>query len=574
VLGGNKYTNPRFFNFNVIQFMKLINWFYSWFNIWFVGISLGCFILAAPIGLVFVSVFFPQTEIWQHLYSTVLSDYILNSLVLAFGVGTLVIMIGTVLAWCIARYEFTGRKQLQWMVLLPMAMPAYIIAYTYTGLLDFAGPIQTLLRETFNWQYGDYYFPDIRSLSGAIIMLSLVLYPYVYMLARTAFSEQPAGLEEVSRSLGVSQRKHFIKVVLPLSRPAILMGAALAMMEAFADYGTVQYFGLSTFTTGIFRTWFGLGNGIAAAQLAAMLTSFVVLLLILEYLSRRKIRYYFQGQRAQQVNRQKLSGSKAFWVPFLCVVPVLFGFILPVLQLLNWASKTYSHQLTSEFWLLLWNSFYLAAIAAITAVTLALLFAYGKRLNPIKPIKSLVAMVNLGYAVPGTVIAIGAMISLSWLDIKINTLTERWFDVSVGLIFSGSLFALILVYSSRFLAVAMHNIDTGLARVKPSMDDAARSLGHKPLQILRTIHVPLMKTSVLSALLLVFVDVLKELPATLILRPFNFNTLAVRAFELASDERLMDAALPALAIVSVGILPVILLTLLMDKPSTDSSQIN
>ncbi|WP_339721636.1 iron ABC transporter permease [uncultured Paraglaciecola sp.] len=553
--------------------MKQINWFFGRFNLWLVTIALGCFILAAPIGLVFFSVFFPQTEIWQHLYSTVLTDYIVNSLVLAFGVGVIVIVIGTVLAWCIARYEFAGRKQLQWLILLPMAMPAYIIAYTYTGLLDFAGPIQTLLRETFNWQYGDYYFPEVRSLPGAIIMLSLVLYPYVYMLARTAFSEQPASLEEVSRSLGVSSRQHLIKVVLPLARPAILMGAALAMMEAFADYGTVQYFGLSTFTTGIFRTWFGLGNGLAAAQLAAMLTSFVVLLLILEFLSRRKIRYYFQGQKAQQVTRQKLTGRKTFWVPFMCVIPVFLGFILPVLQLFLWALKTYSKQVTSEFWLLLWNSFYLAAIAAVTAVMLALLFAYGKRLNPIKPIRILVGIVNLGYAIPGTVIAIGAMISLSWIDIKVNLFTETWFDFSVGLVFSGSLFALILVYSSRFLAVAMHNVDTGLARVKPSMDDAARSLGYKPLQILRSIHVPLMKTSVLSALLLVFVDVLKELPATLILRPFNFNTLAVKAFELASDERLMDAALPALAIVSVGILPVILLTMLMDRPNQLSSPV-
>jgi iron(III) transport system permease protein len=554
--------------------MKFSNWFTSWFNSWYIGIVVGCFILAAPIGLVFVSVFFPQIEIWQHLYSTVLIDYIVNSLALAFGVGVLVIIIGTVLAWCIARYEFTGRKQLQWLILLPMAMPAYIIAYTYTGLLDFAGPIQTLLRETFGWQYGDYYFPDIRTLPGAIIMLSLVLYPYVYMLAKTAFSEQPASLEEASRSLGVSPSKHLFKIVLPLARPAILMGAALAMMEAFADYGTVQYFGLSTFTTGIFRTWFGLGNGIAAAQLAAMLTSFVVLLLIIEYLSRRKIRYYFQGQKPQQINRQKLTGYSAFWVPFICVIPVLLGFILPVLQLFNWASKTYSKQLNSEFWLLLWNSFYLAAIAAITAVILALLFAYGKRLNPSKTIRFFVGVVSLGYAVPGTVIAIGAMISLSWIDIKLNMLTEGGFDITVGLVLSGSLFALVLVYSSRFLAVAMHNIDTGLARVKPSMDDAARSLGHKPLQILKNIHVPLMKTSVLSALLLVFVDVLKELPATLILRPFNFNTLAVKAFELASDERLMDAALPAIAIVSVGILPVILLTMLMDKPSENSKQSN
>lgn len=547
--------------------MPQVNGLYSWFNPWLVSIALGCFILAAPIGLVFASVFFPEIEIWQHLYSTVLADYVVNSILLAFGVGIIVVVIGTALAWCIARYEFAGRKQLQWLILLPMAMPAYIIAYTYTGILDFAGPIQTLLRDTFHWQYGDYYFPEVRSLSGAIIMLSLVLYPYVYMLARTAFSEQPSSFEEVSRSLGVSPRKYLFRVVLPLARPAILMGAALAMMEAFADYGTVQYFGLSTFTTGIFRTWFGLGNGIAAAQLAAMLTSFVVLLLLLEYLSRRKIRYYFQGQKAQQISRHKLTGSKVFWVPFICMLPVFFGFILPVLQLFNWALMTYSKQLTIEFWLLLWNSFYLAAIASITAVVLALVFAYGKRLNPIKPIKFLVSVVNLGYAVPGTVIAIGAMISLSWVDIKLNILTENWFDLSVGLVFSGSLFALILVYSSRFLAVAMHNIDTGLARVKPSLDEAARSLGYKPLQILKAVHVPLMKTSVLSALLLVFVDVLKELPATLILRPFNFNTLAVRTFELASDERLMDAALPALAIVSVGILPVILLTKLMDKSS-------
>ncbi|MBU3003000.1 ABC transporter permease [Paraglaciecola arctica] len=553
--------------------MKQINWPFGRFNVWLIGITLGCFILAAPTGLVFVSVFFPQTEIWQHLYSTVLADYIVNSLILAFGVGLIVIVIGTVLAWCIARYEFTGRKQLQWLVLLPMAMPAYIIAYTYTGLLDFAGPIQTLLRETFDWRYGDYYFPDIRSLSGAIVMLSLVLYPYVYMLARTAFSEQPASLEDVSRSLGVSSRKYLFKVVLPLARPAILMGAALAMMEAFADYGTVQYFGLSTFTTGIFRTWFGLGNGLAAAQLAALLTSFVVLLLILEFLSRRKIRYYFQGQKTQQAKRIRLTGSKAFWVPFICMLPVFLGFICPVLQLFIWASKTYSQQLSSDFGLLLWNSFYLAAIAAFTAVALALFFAYGKRLNPIKSIRTLVGVVNLGYAIPGTVLAIGAMISLSWLDIKLNGLTESWFDLSVGLVFSGSLFALILVYSSRFLAVAMHNVDTGLARVKPSMDDAARSLGYQPLQILRKIHLPLMKTSVLSALLLVFVDVLKELPATLILRPFNFNTLAVKTFELASDERLMDAALPALAIVCVGILPVILLTLLIDKPTQITTQI-
>ncbi|MGS2720598.1 ABC transporter permease [Paraglaciecola aestuariivivens] len=538
---------------------------HDWFNPWFAIIVLACLILVTPMGLVFSSLAFPQIEVWQHLYNTVLSDYVLNSLGLAFGVGFLVILIGTPLAWCIAKYEFFARKQLQWLVLLPMAMPAYIIAYTYTGLLDFAGPIQSQLRVIFGWQYGDYYFPEIRSLAGAIIMLALVLYPYVYMLARTAFREQPASLEEVSRSLGVSNRTYLLKVLLPLARPAILMGAALAMMEAFADYGTVQYFGLSTFTTGIFRTWFGLGNGMAAAQLAALLTSFVIILLLIEFISRRKIRYYYQGQQKRQPERIKLVGAKAIWVPVVCFIPVLLGFILPVAQLAVWASQTLTEHLNLDFALLLWNSFYLAILASLTAVCLALFFAYSKRLLNMQSVRVLVGAVSLGYAIPGTVMAIGALISLSWFDLWVNSITDKWFNFTPGLIFSGTLFALVLVYACRFLAVALHNIDTGLARIKPSMDDAARSLGLRPRQILSKIHIPLMKTSVLSAILLVFVDVLKELPATLILRPFNFNTLAVRTFELASDERLMDAALPALAIVGVGLIPVVLLTKLIDN---------
>ncbi|WP_158968452.1 iron ABC transporter permease [Paraglaciecola sp. L3A3] len=540
---------------------------YTWLNPWFLGICFSCCILVAPIVLIFASLGFPETEIWQHLYQTVLADYVINSLLLAFGVGILVMLIGTPLAWCIARYDFVGRKQIQWLILLPMAMPAYIIAYSYTGLLDFSGPLQTYLRDVFGWGYNDYYFPEIRSLGGAIVMLALVLYPYVYMLTRTAFSDIPSSLEDVAKSLGVSPRRYVAKVVLPLARPAILMGTALAMMEAFADYGTVQYFGLSTFTTGIFRTWFGLGNGIAAAQLAAMLTSFVVLLLLLEFFSRRKIKYYFQGQTSAPVQRKKLSTGKSIATALLCLLPVILGFIIPTVQLLNWAIHSFAKQFNQDFMQLIWNSFYLAFFAAISAVALALIFSYGKRLNRFKPIHLLVAVVNLGYAVPGTVIAIGVLLSLSWLDITLNGLTEAWFDMSVGLLFSGTLFALILVYCIRFLAVAMHNIDTGMARIKPSLDDAAKSLGHNPMTILRRIHIPLLKTSVFSALLLVFVDVLKELPATLILRPFNFNTLAVKTFELASDERLLEASLPALAIVLVGILPVVLLTKLTDKHS-------
>lgn len=531
----------------------------GWRDIWRWSVLLPALVLALPVLVIFASVFKPQTEIWQHLRQTVLADYVLNSLLLAGGTGLGALLLGTSTAWFISQYHFIGRRLLQWLLLLPLAMPAYIIAYTYTGMLDYAGPLQSLLRELTGWRYGDYWFPDIRSLGGAILMLSLVLYPYVYMLARTAFHEQSASLFEVSRTLGLTPRRHFWKVALPLARPAILTGTALAMMEAFADYGTVQYFGVTTFTTGIFRTWFGMGNQLAAAQLAAMLTGFVLILLLLERWSRRKIRYYHQGQRTQAASRRSLSPGRQLGLLVVCSLPVLFGFVIPAAQLCSWALSNYQVTLNQQFVMLVWNSFALAALAALIAVLLALLFAYGKRLRRDLLVRAPVRIAALGYAVPGTVIAIGVMLPLAYLDGQIDLLAERWFGIRTGLIFSGTLFALLLAYSVRFLAVSLHSVETGLERIKPSMDNAARSLGFTPLQVLKKVHVPLLRSSVLTALLLVFVDVLKELPATLILRPFNFNTLAVRTYELASDERLADAALPALAIVLVSLLPVILL---------------
>lgn len=534
-------------------------------DIWRWAVLLPALLLALPVLVIFASVFNPQPEVWLHLRQTVLADYVINSLLLAGGTGLGALLLGTAAAWIITQYQFTGRRVLQWLLLLPLAMPAYIIAYTYTGMLDFAGPVQTALRAQFDWRYGDYWFPQIRSLSGAIIMLSLVLYPYVYMLARNAFREQSASLFEASRTLGLTPRQHFWKVALPLARPAILTGTALAMMEAFADYGTVQYFGVTTFTTGIFRTWFGMGNQVAAAQLAAMLTGFVLLLLVLERWSRRKIRYYHQGQRSNAAPMRKLNAWRQLLLLLLCLLPVLFGFVIPATQLLSWALSNYQQTLTPQFGQLVWNSFSLAAMAAAISVILALLFAYGKRLRPDVLVQAPVRVAALGYAVPGTVIAIGVMLPLAYLDGRIDLLAEQWFGVRTGLIFSGTLFALLLAYSVRFLAVSLHSVEAGLERIKPSMDNAARSLGHTPLQVLRKVHVPLLRSSVLAALLLVFVDVLKELPATLILRPFNFNTLAVRTYELASDERLADAALPALAIVLVSLLPVILLARSVDS---------
>ncbi|MCW8107205.1 iron ABC transporter permease [Alteromonas ponticola] len=522
-------------------------------------------ILSLPVVVIFASWIAPQTELWQHLLSTVLQDYVINSLLLACGVGIGTLLIGSTIAYIISRYDFPGRTLLHWFALLPLAMPAYIIAYTYTGVLDFSGPIQTTLRDSFGWGYGDYYFPDIRSLWGAIIIMSLVLYPYVYMLARTAFSEQPASLLQVSQMMGISKFKYITQVSLPLARPALFTGTALAMMEALADYGTVQYFGVATFTTGIFRTWFGLGNGLAAAQLSSLLCTFVLIVLLFEKWSRRHIKYYHQGQHHNLQKRKKLTGTRALSAFVLCLVAPLLGFIVPTFQLLYWAGITYTKNVDAQFITLVFNSFCLALAAALIIVILSLLFAYTRRIKNNKLNNSLGQTVSLGYAIPGTVIAVGVLVPLSWADNLVNMLSEHWFNNSVGLIFSGTLFALLFAYSIRFLSVASHNIEAGLSRITPSMDNAARSLGASPARVLKQIHVPLLKTSVLSAALLVFVDVLKELPATLILRPFNFNTLAVRSFELASDERLVDAATPALAIVLVGLIPVVLITHAIDK---------
>ncbi len=522
-------------------------------------------LLAIPVLVVFGSLVTPQPDLWAHLLQTVLADYVINSLVLAVGVGVLSAAIGTFMAWLVARYQFVGRALVQWLLLLPMAIPAYIMAYSYTGLLDFAGPVQSQLRHWFGWSYGDYYFPEIRSLAGAILMLALVLYPYVYMLARTAFRQQSGSLLEASRTLGLTPRQHFWKVALPVARPAILTGAALAMMEALADYGTVQYFGVTTFTTGIFRTWFGMGNQLGAAQLSALLCSFVLLLLYLEQWSRRKLEFYQQGQKQQEPTRQPVTGLVGVGMLVLCLLPVLAGFVLPALQLTGWALERIEQLFSPGFIRLLINSFSLAALTAVVTASLALCFAYAKRLSGHWSLRLPVRMASMGYALPGTVIAIGVMLPLAALDNRIDLWAEQQFGIRTGLLLSGTLVALVLAYTVRFIAVALHSVESGLMQITPSMDNAARSLGESPVGVLKRVHLPLLRASVLSALLLVFVDVLKELPATLLLRPFNFNTLSVRAYELASDERLADAALPALAIVLIGLIPVILLSRALDR---------
>ncbi|WP_038032636.1 MULTISPECIES: iron ABC transporter permease [unclassified Thioalkalivibrio] len=521
--------------------------------------------LALPILVIFGHVFIPAGEVWTHLRETVLADYVFNSLALLIGVGIGVLLIGVPVAWLVSVCDFPGRGIFQWALMLPLAMPAYIIAYTYTGMLDFSGPVQVLIRDLTGLGYGEYWFPEIRSLGGAMAMLTLVLYPYVYLLSRAAFLEQSVCVLEVSRTLGAGPFGGFRRVALPLARPAIIAGLTLALMEVLADYGTVAYFGVSTFTTGIFRTWYGLGDPAAAAQLSAVLLTFVFVLIVLERWSRARARFHHTSRRYSTLPRYQLRGWKGAAAFVGCLLPVLLGFLLPALQLGLWTVQTTDHWMNPAFGRLVFNSFWLAIAAAVIAVALALLLAYARRMEGGRFTNAAVRVAGMGYAVPGIVIAIGVMIPFAAFDNALDGFMRDTFGLSTGLLLSGTVFALLFAYTVRFLAVSLQTVEAGLGKIQPSMDDAARSLGMRPLQTLTRVHLPIMRGTLLTALLLVFVDVLKELPATLILRPFDFNTLAVRAFELAGDERLAESSSAALAIVLVGLVPVILLSVTIGR---------
>jgi len=513
---------------------------------------------AAPIFSVWTNIFSGGTSAtWQHLFTTVLPEYITNTLWLCFGVGSGVIVVGVATAWLVTMHDFPGRRLFQWALVLPLAVPAYVMAYAYTDLLQFVGPIQMWLRESLGWHKGDYWFPDVRSLGGAVTMFIFVLYPYVYLLARTAFLERASGMLEVGRSLGLGPWASFFRISLPLARPAVATGTALALMETLADYGTVAYFAVQTFTTGIYRAWFSLGDRIAAAQLSAALLGFVVLVLLAERTSRGRARFNNTTGRNRPQPGRKLSGAKAVAAMLTCALPLTIGFLVPAGILLKMALTEGDAQFGMRFLQLAGNSFTLAALTSLLAVGLAVLLAYAARLSRSHWAQIMNRVVGLGYAVPGSVIAVGVLIPVTRLD---NWLAA-WFEASIGtnpgLLLTGGITALVYAYLARFLAVALQTVETSLAKITPSMDDAARSLGLGQGDTLRRVHLPLLRGSLLTGGLLVFVDVMKELPATLVMRPFNFDTLATQAYILASDERLAEASTAALTIVAVGILPVI-----------------
>jgi len=510
-------------------------------------------LLALPVVSVVASFLAGASDLWGHLAATALPRYVGNTALLLAAVAFGVVTIGVVAAWLVTAYRFPGREWLEWALLLPLAMPAYVMAYAYTDWLQFAGPVQSALRAATGWQAREYWFPEVRSLPGAAAMLSFALYPYVYLIARTAFQDLSRSAIEAGRLAGLGALGAFLRVAVPLARPAIVAGATLALMETLADFGTVSYFGVEVFTTGIFKVWLSMGDSVAAAQLSTCLLGFVVVLLALERANRGRAAYH--GIAPRKARAHRLRGIGALGALVACAAPVVFGFALPALLLAVLAF--HETMPLARLGSLVANSFGIAALTALIAVGIALVMVYAARLTRSPLVAGANRVAGLGYAVPGAVIAVGVLVPLGRLDNALAGWLEGAFGVRFGLLLTGSIVALVYAYLVRLLAVALQTTDAGLAKITPSMEDAARSLGATPAAALARVHVPLLAPSLATAALLVFVDVLKELPATFALRPFNFDTLAVEAYNLAKDERLAEAALPSLAIIAAGLLPVI-----------------
>ena len=516
---------------------------------------------AVPILSVIWTAFTPTLDIWRHLAATVLPDYIWNSFLLAVGVALGTALLGVATAWLVTMHRFPGSRAFEWLLLLPLAMPAYVVAYVYTDLLEYAGAVQVFLRALFGWTNSqDYWFPEIRSLGGAVSLFSLVLYPYVYLVSKAAFIEQNICVLEVSRLLGCTPWQAFRRVALPLARPAVAIGVILALMETLNDLGAVEFFALRTFTVGIFDVWMNMGNAAGASQLALVLLIVIAGLIWAERAARRRRRFHHTSGRYRRLDPQRLSGRAAGAAFIVCALPVLLGFLLPSAVLAWYAVTAWEPDRLPDFLLFAEHSLTLAGIAALAASAFGLVLAYGARAGAPPLAQGAARFVSLGYAVPGAVLALGVMIPLAGLDRTIDAFARAEFGTSTGLLFSGTLFAVSAALTVRFLALAYGTSDAGLSKVTPNIDSAARTLGHGPFSRLKRVHLPIVRGSVLTGALLVFVDSMKELPMTLILRPFNYETLATNVYQFASDELLEECALSALAIVLAGVVPVVLLT--------------
>ena len=544
-------------------------------DIWTFGTLALALLMIVPLASVIALAVAPSDDIWRHLVDTVLGKYVRTTLGLMIGVGVGVVLIGTGTAWLVTMCRFPGRKIFNWALLLPLAVPAYVLAFVITDQLEYAGTVQTVLRSLFGWQSRqDYWFPEIRSLGSAIVVMTLVLYPYVYLLARAAFLEQSVCVIEVSRTLGRGPWRSFFSVALPLARPAIVIGVTLALMETVNDFGTVDFFAVNTFTAGIYDVWLNMNSRAGAAQLATVLLIFVLALIGLERWGRRGQRFHHTTSKYRALPNYQLSGVRAALAFFACFVPVFLGFVLPASVLANYALDFYEETLSANFLTHAANSLTLATVTALAAVAIGVFLAYGVRLSGGRLIKAITRVANVGYAVPGAVLAIGIVIPLGLFDNAVDGFSRSVFGIPTGLLLSGTIAGLVYGYLARFLALSYGTMESSLGKITPSMDGAARTLGHGPGATLRRVHFPLMRGSILTAALLVFVDCMKELPLTLILRPFNYDTLATFVYQYASDELLEESALGALSIVGAGILPVILLsvTVVRSRPGQEAQQ--
>ncbi|MBY5922410.1 ABC transporter permease [Ferrimonas balearica] len=526
--------------------------------------SVGGYLMAAALMLPLIALILqslqPDQEAFQHLKNTVLSAYVANTVLLILMVCLGSLVLGLPAAWLVAMCRFPGQRVFQWAMLLPLAMPAYIVAYVYTDLLDYAGPVQKMLRELAGWQSpADYYFPSVRSLGGAAIMLSLVLFPYVFMLARTAFLEQASNLIQASRTLGCTPTRSFFRLSLPLARPAIAVGLSLVAMETLADFATVSYFAVNTMTTAVYDTWLGHGSMSSAARLSTLMLLGIALLMFGERMARRRQQQFQKAEGKSEDYSYLLTGWRAALATGFCSVLLLLSFVLPALILLDYAIEYFDPESLSAFWSYSANSLMVSALVAALTVVIALGLQFLARVSPRKWDRWPSRLAGFGYALPGTVLAIGILIPLTRADFAINDLAE-WLGLGLpGLVLSGSMVAIVFGYTVRFLAVALGSIESSFKRVSPTLDMAGSTMGYGPASLLRHVHLPLVRRGMLAAALIVFIEAMKELPAALLLKPIGFETLATYVYQFVSDEALELGALPALVIVLVGLVPVIYL---------------
>jgi iron(III) transport system permease protein len=526
---------------------------------WAVAAAIVAALLALPALAVAAQLLIPAGDVWAHLWGTVLPGYIANTVILAAMVAAGCFIVGVGAAWATTMLDFPGRKFLTWALVLPLAAPAYVVAYALADFFQGAGPVQTALRNLTGWKTGDYWFPDIYSLWGAGFIFIATLYPYVYLLARSAFLQQSAAALDVARTLGLGPWRVFIKVALPLARPAIAGGVAIVLMETLADYGAVSHLAVQTFSTGIFKAWYQMGDRAAGGQLAAALLGCVLLVLILERLSRRGRAIHITGGRQHPPTRRALHGPARWMTPILCTIPPLLGFLLPTLALMRLFVGRGQGQINDRFLGAALTSLSLATIAAILTVMLAILLAYARRAAPGRLTSSAANLAGYGYALPGSVIALGILIPMTFVDRWVNHVMVETFDIRTGLLITGTAAGLIFAYVVRFIAPALEATEAGFQRITPSISAAARTLSRSPTDALIRVHAPMIAPAAFTAALVVFVDAMKELPATLLMRPLNSETLSVLAYGYAADERIESAALPSLAIVAVGLPAVILL---------------